>query len=133
MAQKVQELKQIDSNPDFKSIRILIPVQERGNSSAQLRMIHRQWYHKVQRTLDEENKIQNYIVQDWAHQNALFLKNFKFPILYKFLKFRVILKFLVFPFLDICFVIFLRFLGDIFEISKMYKCLRYMYILRYVL
>ena len=46
-----------DISSDFKSIRILIPIQERGNSSSQLRMVHRQWYKKIQRSLDEENKI----------------------------------------------------------------------------
>ena len=59
------EIETVDLTPrDYKSIRILIPIQERGNSSSQLRMIHRQWYHRIQRVLDEENKIQNYIIQD---------------------------------------------------------------------
>ena len=48
---------------EYKSIRIMVPIQERGNSSAQLRMIHRQWYHKIQRELDEGRKIQTYQVQ----------------------------------------------------------------------
>ena len=31
-----------------KSLDIIIPINERGNSSSTLRMIHRQWYNKIQ-------------------------------------------------------------------------------------
>ena len=47
-----------------KSIRIIVPISERGNSSSHLRMVHRQWYRKLQRELNEGNKIKKYIIQD---------------------------------------------------------------------
>ena len=36
-----------------KSLDIIIPINERGNSSSILRMIHRQWYNKVQYILGQ--------------------------------------------------------------------------------
>ena len=38
----------IKTSEEIKSIDIIIPINERGNSSSTLRMIHRQWYNKIQ-------------------------------------------------------------------------------------
>ena len=39
------------TNTSVKSLDIIIPINERGNSSSTLRMVHRQWYNKVQKAL----------------------------------------------------------------------------------